>query len=174
MRSPQPLYHATSAMPVEGMPLGWTARTLHLRHIDGRVTTFTPLTEYMVAHPTYCATWQDTVARGVGLFWDFCRAQGTEITLAAQAEDRDVQRSLYRAFAGALITGTVVGGMDPSGLFWPRLSLRRAKEIINGVERFAQWWWDEEENRGRERSALVPEGPKDRKRGSDRTFIARS
>lgn len=160
MQSPQPLFHTSSPLTVEGMPLGWTARVLHLLGSDGVVSTFWPLIEYIVAHPRHSSTWQDGVVRAVGLFWDYSRAMGAETALVAIAEGRDVQRAIYRGFASALVTGTIVNGEDPSGLYWPRTGVKRARELISSIESFVRWR-HEENGSNHPRSILLPNEPKD-------------
>jgi hypothetical protein len=68
---PQPFHHVTLPMAVEGMPEGWTARVLYLHRPDGTVEMFEPLLKYFKAHPTRKSSWQDTVAQGLGLLWDY-------------------------------------------------------------------------------------------------------
>lgn len=145
MNGPMPLYHATMAMPVDGMPNGWTARVLHLRKPDGTTEPYKRLIDYMKAHPRRSRTWQDTAARALGLFWDFCQTRGTTIIrgmLVLKTQEQlstASQRELFRAFALALISGTVKDGQDDSGLFWPRTPLARANGLVRSIEDFARW-----------------------------------
>lgn len=139
MREPQPLHHATSAINVESMPCGWSARGLFLRKADGSVEIFTPLVDYMMAFPSRSRTWQDTISRGLGLFWDFCQTRGQAIADDALERNLNVQRRLYRAFAISLLSGTIEAGDDPDGLFWPRTPVTRAKMLAHAIERFSDW-----------------------------------
>lgn len=143
MNGPEPLFHATSALSVDGMPDGWTARTLHLSRPDGTVETVAPLVSYMKEHPLRSATWQDTVVRGLGLLWDFSQVCGPSIINRAHLEQRNAQRMLYKEFAHALVTGTISNGEDPSGLYWPPTPLHRAKELAAAAEKFAAWYHEE-------------------------------
>jgi hypothetical protein len=89
---PQPFHHVTLPMAVEGMPEGWTARVLYLHRPDGTVEMFEPLLKYFKAHPTRKSSWQDTVAQGLGLLWDYGLATGWDAgcrTALEPASDRD-------------------------------------------------------------------------------------
>lgn len=148
---PVPLHHATMAMPVRGMPKGWTARVLFLRRKDGMIEPYARLVEYMKAHPTRSRTWQDTIARGLGLFWDFCQIRGEEICQEAKATGLHHQEALFRAFAVNLVAGS--GGVDiRDELRWPRTGVGRAKQLVSAIEHFAEW-----NDHGEARSGILPE-----------------
>lgn len=154
MRGPYPLFHATSALPVAGMPEGWTARALHLRGRDGTVSTVASVINYQREHSSRSTTWQDTAVRGLGLLWDFSIVMGASICDRATREERNPQKMLYREFALALRVGTIRTGSDPSGLYWPPTPLGRAKTLLAGIEEFAEWYHEEYSEH---RSNLVPQ-----------------
>lgn len=157
---PHPLFHATSALPVAGMPEGWTARALHLRRRDGTVSTVTSVINYQREHYSRSTTWQDTTVRGLGLLWDFSIVMGASICDRAKREGRNPQRLLYREFALALRVGTIRTGIDPSGLYWPPTTLARAKALLSEIEEFANWYYDEySEQRENKIAQDVPDEP---------------
>jgi integrase len=126
------------------MPAGWTVRALHLRRADGSIETFARLVDYMVAYSRRSRSWQDTVARGLGLFWDFCQARGARIAIDANERGLDPQRQLFRHFAISLLNGTISDGDDPDGLFWPKTPLTRSREMVRAIEAFSEWVHQEE------------------------------
>lgn len=126
------------AMPVKGMPVGWTARVLFLRKSDGAVEPYARLVEYMKAHWRRSNTWQDTLARAMGLFWDFCQVRGDVIVSEASTTGVHHQNALFRAFAVTLVSGSEAVGSD-DGLHWPRTGVERARQLISSIERFAEW-----------------------------------
>ena len=128
-------------MPVAGMPHGWTARVVVLRKHDESVEIYTPLVEYMCAHRYRSATWQNDVARAVGLFWDFCQLCGHEIMEAAKAGGtQNPHRALLRSFAATLSNGSDV---ERNGLIWARTGRERIVTLISAIETFAEWRKDE-------------------------------
>ena len=148
MREPQPLHHATLVCRVHGMPKGWAARILFLLREDGVSEPYAPLVEYMKAFQSRSSTWQDNVARALGLLWDFTRVRGDEIDKQAEREGRFFINLHFRAFATALIHGTVQDGDDPTGLFWPRTSLSRARTLVRAIEAFSDWRIEEGHSKG--------------------------
>lgn len=155
MKEPLPLFHATMAMPIEGMPTGWSARVVLLSRPDGAIEPLGSLVEYMKAYPTRSRTWQDNVARGVGLLWDFCRSRSSTFAIE-EAGGRAAQRRVYREFALALLTGTMRDGYDESGLFWPPVPRDRVQVLLRAVEDFAAWCHSERDGADRI-SALAAE-----------------
>ena len=130
---PQPFHHVTVSMSVEGMPEGWTARVLYLHRPDGTVELFEPLLKYFKAHPTRKSSWQDTVAQGLGLLWDYGLATGNR-------NSKRHPRDLFRDFALALAKGTMgTDASDGTGLYWPGTPYARSKGLIKAIEAFAGW-----------------------------------
>jgi hypothetical protein len=138
VKEPVPLHHATMAMPVRGMPHGWTARVLFLRRQDGSIEPYARLVEYMKAYWRRSSTWQNTIARALGLFWDYCQISGPMVMAEAEAAGVHPQTALFRGFATTLVTGSdAVDVVDD--LHWPRTGVRRAQDLISAIERFAEW-----------------------------------
>lgn len=135
---PLPMHHATMSMPVKGMPVGWTARVLFLRRKDGAIEPYARLVEYLRSHPTRSSTWQDTVTRALGLFWDFCQVRGDDIVREAAALKVHHQHALFRSFALTLVAGSDAAGVDDQ-LHWPRTGVARARQLVSAIERFAEW-----------------------------------
>jgi hypothetical protein len=114
VNEPQPLHHVTVVKRFQHMPDGFTARALVLQRPDGGVEHYLPLIRYQLAHPHRSSSWQNTVARGVGLLWDY------SITVKVHSKPRD----LFRGFALALLGGTIKDdGSDPTGLLCRRRPL---------------------------------------------------
>ena len=135
---PQPLFHATLALPVHGMPRGWTARALFLRKKSGEIELYGPLVEYMKGHPHRSGTWQNTIARALGLFWDFCQIRGDMVMAEAEAAGTHGQQALFRRFALAMISGSDAEGINDE-LMWSSTGVRRSRELVGAIERFAEW-----------------------------------
>ncbi|WP_431201372.1 hypothetical protein ACQ86E_19575 [Bradyrhizobium betae] len=130
--APQPLYHVTVPMPVEGME-GWTARVLCLQHPGGEIEVFRPLLKYFKAHPTRSSSWQDTAAQAIGLLWDYSVA-------TRETRPNRGARDLFRDFALSLAKGTIATDCtDPTGLYWPSTPYARCKGLIKAIEKFAGW-----------------------------------
>jgi len=98
-----------------------------------------PLVEYLEFHGTLSPTFQDVVVRGLGLLWDFCQARGSTIVTESLRDNALFRPTLLKRFTQALLAGTVEDDEDPSGLFWPAISYRRAKELVRAIEKFAAW-----------------------------------
>lgn len=135
---PHPIHHATIVMHVDGMPPGWTARMLVLRRADGVTELYAPLLAYLRAHPGRSGTWQDDTARALGRFWDYSRAKAAVGTVPADGRIAFLH-AFFRAFALALLTGTVREGRDPSGLWWPSSPRLVADKTVRCIEDFARW-----------------------------------
>lgn len=102
---------------------------------DCRPQAFLPLVEYVLAQGRSRSTaWQRELARAVGLFVDFLRAnQGA---FRQQPERPQV----LAEFAEALVGGTIdLDANDPSGLYWEPKSLSRATLLLNAVTVFSDW-----------------------------------
>lgn len=136
---PQPLHHTTTAMPVEGMPSEWTARVLVLRKSNGAVEIYAPLLAYMKAHPHKSDTWQNDIARALGLLWDFAQTRAPAEGSSPLQMERSFLKGLFRAFALALMKGTAPDGRDPTGLHWPPGTRPVAVKMIKRIEDFAAW-----------------------------------
>lgn len=142
---PQPIHHITVAMPVRGMPEGWTARVLYRQRPDGSVEIFRPLLKYFREKHWHSSSWQDTVAQAIGLLWDF----------GVATKDQHPDRSpLFRDFALCLAKGTMgTDASDPTGLYWPVTPYARCKGLIKSIEKFAAWY----ESEARGSSPITPE-----------------
>jgi hypothetical protein len=107
VNEPQPLHHVTLVKRLQDMPESFTARTVVLRRPDGSVEPYAQLLRYQRAHPHRSSSWQNTVARAVGLLWDY----------AVQVKHHATVRDLFRGFALAVLGGTIKeDGSDPTGL----------------------------------------------------------
>ncbi|WP_173050921.1 hypothetical protein [Bosea sp. ANAM02] len=130
------------SMPVSGMRDGWTARVLLLRRPDDSVEIYVPLVEYMCAHPYRSGTWQNDVARAVGLFWDYCQICGHDVMEVAKAGgNQNPHYALLRSFAAMLSNGS---DGEKNGLIWARTGRDRTVRLIRAIENFADWWKDED------------------------------
>jgi hypothetical protein len=136
---PLPLHHTTVVLSVVGQPPSWTARILFLSGPHCRAEPYGTLVEYMLFHRTLSRTWQDTIARALGLLWDFCQVKGPLLVDESKRADLVFRPMLLREFAQVLIGGTVIHGDDPSGLFWPPTTPSRATMLINAIEKFSEW-----------------------------------
>jgi hypothetical protein len=131
VKEPQPLRHALTTRGFEDMPEGFSSRVLILQREDGSVGLFLPLISYHRAFPYRSSSWQDTTARALGLFWDFCLQTKEQGFSAAD---------VLRQFALKLRAGTFfTDGSDPTGLYWPSTSQARCQDLIKSIERFADW-----------------------------------
>ena len=131
VNEPQPLHHVTLVRRFQHMPDGFTARVLILRRKDDSAEAFLPLIKYQLAFAHRSRSWQNTVVRAMGLFWDFCAA----------APDGLSARDLFRRFALSLAAGTISrDGDDVTGLLWPSTPHSRAVGLIRSIEAFADWW----------------------------------
>ena len=158
---PLPMHHASKTVRVENMPHGWTARVVFLRKPDGSVEPYAPLVVYMTDHWSRSATWQDTLARGVGLLWDFFQAHAP--AHEAAKSDGPWRRTMFRKFALALVTGTIdiKTKHDPLALYWPHMPRARAMLILRALEGFRAWYYGEwldwpEANRSQPADPVLP------------------
>jgi len=105
---------------------------------DGHVRPVTTLIEYFSAFPFKGDTWKKNTARALGLFWDYCIATRDD---KSTWEANNPHRAAFRAFAMALITGTISidNQSDPTGLYWPPTSQRATRNLISALERFIEW-----------------------------------
>ena len=112
---------------------------------------YAPLVAYMADHWSRSSTWQDTVARGVGLMWDFFRAH--DVDDVDLIDERPGLKRMFRAFALNLVTGTIdlETAYDPLGLYWPSMPRARALTLLRSIEDFLRWyqveWLDRPEMR---------------------------
>lgn len=102
---------------------------------DYRPQALLPLVEYTLEQGRSRSTaWQRELARAVGLFIDFLRANQA---IFRQQHDRPL---VLAAFAEALVGGTIDRDTnDPSGLYWEPKSLSRATLLLNAVTAFSDW-----------------------------------
>lgn len=130
VNEPQPLHHVTVVRRFQHMPEGFSARVLILRRSDGSIQEYDPLTRFQLAFPHRSSSWQNTVVRAMGLFWDYCATAPADMSA----------RDLFRRFALALVSGTIKSdGSDATGLLWPSTPRERAVEFVKRIEGFAQW-----------------------------------
>ena len=102
---------------------------------DCRPQAFLPLVEYILDQGrSRSIAWQRELARAVGLFVDFLKANQATFR---QQQDRP---QVLAAFAEALVGGTIdLDGNDPSLLYWEPKSLSRATLLLNAVTTFFDW-----------------------------------
>ncbi|WP_332750048.1 gamma-mobile-trio recombinase GmtY [Hydrogenophaga sp.] len=96
-----------------------------------------PLIDYFGEHGrTRSISWQNEVARAVGLLIDFLVANSG--LFKALSGNRRPQ--IFSAFAEALVAGTIdAQGSDSSELFWQPKKLKRASHLLNMVTAFSDW-----------------------------------
>lgn len=131
LTEPQPLHHACVSRPFEDMNPAFTARILYLRRPDGTVEPYLPFIEYQRKFKLRSSAWQNTPARALGLFWDFCVSH----------RDTDwAPRKLLQEFAYALLEGTIDSERQASrSLMWPSVGRERTHGLISSIELFAEW-----------------------------------
>jgi len=76
---------------------------------------------------------QRSYARSIGLFLDYCTAFGSRFL------DQPERHKLFKAFADALIRGTVEDGGDPTGLYWLPRTRNLSGRIVSEVTEFSDW-----------------------------------
>jgi len=94
-----------------------------------------PLVEYVVEQGrSRSISWQQGVARAVGLFVDFlCANRETFLHRMERPE-------VLAEYAEALVGGTVgLDGNDLSGLYWEPRSVSRATALLNALTAFSDW-----------------------------------
>jgi site-specific recombinase XerD len=104
---------------------------------DSPPTPLVPLIDYFGEHGrTRSISWQNEVARAVGLLIDYLVANSD--TFKALAGNQRPQ--IFSAFAEALVTGTIdAQGDDASALFWEPKKLKRSSHLLNMVTAFSDW-----------------------------------
>lgn len=137
VRYPTPLYHVSAAAHAKKMPSGWTARVLFLQKPDGSIEAYGPLVRYFREKQSKSGTWQNTVVRGVGLFWDFLQAKSRSGTVAI--DSARWRKALFEDFALKLLHGTIENAEDQLGLFWPKTSRSQCVRLLHAIEDFAIW-----------------------------------
>ena len=102
---------------------------------DGAPIALQQLAEYFIEHGrTRSPAWQRDVARSVGLFIDYLRANEA---ILRESGDRPQTLAL---FVEALVGGSInSSGDDQSGLYWEPRSHSRATAILNAVTLFSDW-----------------------------------
>lgn len=108
---------------------------LYVLDSEGRPIALRQLAEYFLEHGrTRSPSWQRDVARAVGLFIDFLKANEE---FFRQQVDRP---QVLASFAEALVGGTIdLDGNDLSGLYWEPKSHSRASFLLNVVTAFSDW-----------------------------------
>lgn len=106
-----------------------------LEGVDCQPQAFLPLVEYILDQGrSRSNAWQRELARAVGLFVDFLKAN--QATFRQQPDRPQV----LTEFAEALVGGTIgLDGNDPTGLYWEPKSLSRATLLLNAVTAFSDW-----------------------------------
>ncbi|WP_457091828.1 gamma-mobile-trio recombinase GmtY [Microvirga sp. P5_D2] len=96
---------------------------------------FTPWRDYRFAHAgVWSVARQRTRAQAVGLLIDFMVTRGREFLSPLEK-----RQELFRAFASALVVGTIQDEGDPSGLYWLPRTRRHAASIIKIATHFTDW-----------------------------------
>lgn len=110
--------------------------------INGQVKAVTALITYFSKYPNRSTTWQRTVARSIGLFWDYCVATQNDASIW---KSHNPHRQAFRKFTLALLKGTlsIHDHSDPSGLYWPPTSYSNVKNISAALHSFITWCQDE-------------------------------
>lgn len=114
------------------MPDTFSARVLLFRRPDGTVEPYLPFIEYQMNYWRLSRSWQDSAARALGLFWDFC---------VVHVEKAWKPQEMLRQFAMTLLEGTINRDCDPAtaALMWPSVPLERTRGLIKRIEEFAEW-----------------------------------
>lgn len=76
---------------------------------------------------------QRSYARSIGLLVDYCAAFGDQFL------GQPDRHKLFKAFADALIRGTVENGGDPTGLYWLPRSRNLSGRIVREITEFSDW-----------------------------------
>lgn len=119
---------------------GFQDSSMHVLYLFNRDTgepsPVAPLIEYFAEHGrTRSLSWQNGVARAVGLLVDFLIANREHF-----GDTNGDRPQIFAAFAEALVAGTInADGDDPSGLFWVPKKLKRASYLLNSVTAFSDW-----------------------------------
>jgi hypothetical protein len=119
------------------VPFGWTVRLLVFAQRDGLVLPYWSLFDYFVGKWPKSDAWQVSVARALGLFWDYTIAY-----LPSEDPSQPIDwrhRELFRGFGAALSNGTIRGSADPLGLFWMAQSVETTKRVIYAIDQFFAW-----------------------------------
>ncbi len=114
---------------------------LYLEH-SGQVKPVTALVSYFSKFPNRSTTWQRTVARSIGLFWDYCVATQDNASIW---KSENPHRLAFRSFTLALLRGTlnIDDHTDQYGLYWPPVSQANVKKLSTALHTFITWCQDE-------------------------------
>ena len=90
------------------------------------------LVDYFVTFSSKSSTWQQNVARSVGLFYDYAQARKSDI---------ESKEKILKYFVRDLRFGTVgvETHSDPTGLYWAPSSLNVVKRLIGSLKTFISW-----------------------------------
>lgn len=95
------------------------------------------LVDYFMAHPFKSGTWKRTIARAVGLFYDF-QVSAKQANLI---QGNSPHLTLFRQFATALVLGTIdhSTSIDSLKLYWAPMNFAGAKRISSSLRSFVTW-----------------------------------
>jgi hypothetical protein len=138
--STTPQHHAVFLQAERG-GAGTKIPVLYLA-INGQVKPLTALITYFSTYPNRSTTWQRTVARSIGLFWDYCVATQNDASIW---KSHNPHRLAFRRFTLALLQGTlsIDDHSDPYGLYWPPTSYSSVRKISAALHNFIIWCQDE-------------------------------
>ncbi|MBU3891006.1 hypothetical protein [Methylosinus sp. KRF6] len=98
------------------------------------------LTDYFVSRSAYSLRWMRLCARGVGLFYDYVRQRRAYFDVVAKDPNGSVHETALSEFQNHLWRGTIVDGVDETGLYWSaRLSADIVVDLCRGIEEFINW-----------------------------------
>ncbi|RUO68347.1 gamma-mobile-trio recombinase GmtY [Idiomarina ramblicola] len=130
-----PLHHVVVIQKILS-PAFAKAPFLYL-NIEGKPILFRGLVEYFEYHFDSSLTWKRTVARAIGLFFDY--------SVAIQSQNSPTVKlssfKLLRNFAIAVAIGTNKdeSKIDPLGLYWPASGVATAKRYLSAIQDFITW-----------------------------------
>lgn len=134
--SAQAKYHVVLIQPISGV-VNLKVPALYLK-AGSETVLVKSLIEYFLMNPNQSMSWMRTVARALGLFYDYCQAY-SEIHSAAHGFN--FKSRLLRDFGLALHRGTLDSHSqaDVLKLFWPPSSIRNAKTLLASLQNFTEW-----------------------------------
>ncbi|MDP2562791.1 gamma-mobile-trio recombinase GmtY [Psychrobium sp. 1_MG-2023] len=106
-------------------------------NVDGNPVLFQGLVEYFEYNFGLSLTWKRTVARAIGMFYDF--------SIASQKANPSIVKKnrfkLLRDFSISVAVGTnhEQSNIDPLGLYWPPSGVRVAKRYLTALQDFMTW-----------------------------------
>ncbi len=130
-----PMHHAVCSRSIE-----LRGALHHLRVVILPSGPFLPLIEYFTspANLTKSPTWQRTVSRAVGFFYDFTVATDT---LRQRDGDEALQAQFhFERFEQALLTGTITTeANDELELYWPIQKRKLVSQLVRSVSEFSSY-----------------------------------